>query len=60
MPQSRPPNAVPAGGERSAWVTWFTSRGWRGQELAAAIAPGRTRRQMTDELVALQRQAGQV
>ena len=57
MPTPKPCDERPSGQERAAWVTWYTSRGWREQDLTQAIAPDRTRREMTADLIALQRLA---
>jgi hypothetical protein len=53
----KPRDGQPTAAERSQMVTWFTSRGYRGQELANVIAPGKSRQQIASDLIALQRQA---
>lgn len=51
------PDDVPSAQGRGELVTALVRLGYRGQDLAAIVAPGRTRRQIADDLIALQRRA---
>jgi hypothetical protein len=46
----QPQNTQPSASERSQWVSYLVAKGFQGQELAAIIRAGRTRRQIADDL----------
>ena len=51
------PDSTPSAQGRGQLVAGLVRLGYRGQDLAAIIAPGRTRRQIGEALVELQRRA---
>ena len=51
------PDGTPAAAERGRLVTALVAMGYRGTDLADIIAPGRTRRQIADDLIEMQRRA---
>ena len=51
------PDDVPSPQGRGQLVAALVAIGYRGQDLAAIVAPGRSRRQIADDLVERQRQA---
>jgi len=56
-PEHGRPDDVPSPQGRGELVTGLVRLGYRGQDLAAIIAPGRTRRQIAGDLIAMQKQA---
>jgi len=51
------PDSIPTPQGRGQLVAGLVALGYRGQDLAAIIAPGHTRRQIAGDLIAMQRQA---
>ena len=57
MAQEQRPDEIPNAAWLSRVVQGLVRLGYRGTDLADIIAPGRTRAQMCDDLIARQRQA---
>lgn len=51
------PDTAPSAQGRGELVTALVRLGYRGQDLASIIAPGRTRRQIGEALIAVQKVA---
>jgi hypothetical protein len=51
----RPPDIVPPANERALMTAKLVALGMRGTDLASIIAPGRTRRQIGQDLIVLLR-----
>ena len=48
---------VASAAERATYVTAMIAQGYKGTDLAAVIAPGRTRKEIADRIIELQRRA---
>lgn len=57
MPAPKPPTSAPNAAARSQMTARLVAQGYKGQDLANIIAPGRTRGQMAADLIAVQRSA---
>lgn len=57
LPEHGHPDSEPSSSRRGQMVTALVRLGYRGQDLASIVAPGRTRRQIANDLIALQRRA---
>ena len=53
----RPADQEPSANERAEMITALVNQGYKATELADIIAPGRTRRHMATDLIAMQRNA---
>lgn len=51
------PDSTPTPSKRSSMTAKLVAMGYRGQDLASIIAPGRTRRQIADDLITAQKSA---
>lgn len=57
MATTAPPAEIPPAAWRAKIVNKLVRLGYLGTDLADIIAPGRTRAEMADDMIALQRQA---
>ncbi len=57
MAQPDLPDEIPNAAWRARLVNKLVGMGYRGTDLADIIAPGRTRREMTDDLIDIQQLA---
>ena len=57
MATTAPPADIPPAAWRAKLVNKLVGLGYRGTDLADIIAPGRTRAEMADDMIELQRRA---